>query len=105
METNLPESDINRIAAIVVELIARRLSSPVPQVSEATKSGGNIDTQLPERLAYSRKELAAELNLSPVPLWRLETKGLIKPVPGVRHKMYSNAEVNRFLSGKNVGWK
>ncbi len=105
METNLSESDINRIAASVVDLIARRLSSPGAEVSPATKSGGNIDTQLSERLAYSRKELAAELSMSPVTLWRLEAKGLIKPVPGVRHKMYSKAEVNRFLSGKSVGWK
>lgn len=52
-----------------------------------------------ERLAYTRQELCEALKVSAVTLWRLERTGRIRPVPGVRHKLYSIAEVQRFLAG------
>lgn len=52
-----------------------------------------------ERLAYTRSELCSSLNISPITLWRLERRGLIRSVPGVRHKIFSVAEVQRFLAG------
>ena len=51
-----------------------------------------------ERLAYTKKELLVSLSLSPVTLWRLEKRGLIHPIAGIRHKIYSVAEVKRFLA-------
>jgi len=54
-----------------------------------------------ERLAYTKKELLAYLNLSPVTLWRLEKRGLIRPIAGIRHKRYSVAEVKRFLERRD----
>lgn len=52
------------------------------------------------RLAYSKNELSQLLGLSPVTLWRLEKKGLLRPVAGVRHKLYSAHAVARFLEGR-----
>ncbi len=51
-----------------------------------------------ERLAYTKDELCASLTLSPVTLWRLEKRGLIHSVAGIRHKLYSVTEVKRFLA-------
>ena len=51
-----------------------------------------------ERLAYTKEELCVSLSLSPVTLWRLEKRGLIHAVAGIRHKIYSVAEVKRLLT-------
>ncbi len=51
-----------------------------------------------ERLAYTKDELCTSLSLSPITLWRLEKRGLIHAVAGIRHKLYSVAEVKRFLA-------
>ena len=53
-----------------------------------------------ERLAYTKDELTKALSLSPVTLWRLEKRGLIHAVTGIRHKLYSVSEVKRFLAGR-----
>ena len=55
-------------------------------------------TQQIERLTYTQKELVALLSLSPVTLWRSERRGLIHSIAGIRHKLYSVAEVKRFLA-------
>lgn len=55
-------------------------------------------TQQIERLAYTKEELCASLSLSPVTLWRLEKRGMIHSIAGIRHKHYSVAEVKRFLA-------
>ena len=51
-----------------------------------------------ERLAYTKEELCVSLSLSPITLWRLEKRGLIHSIAGIRHKLYSVAEVKRFLA-------
>ena len=51
-----------------------------------------------ERLVYTKDELCTSLSLSPVTLWRLEKRGLIHAVAGIRHKIYSVAEVKRLLT-------
>lgn len=53
-----------------------------------------------EKLAYSGKELEAILGVSTVTLWRLEKRGLLKPVSGIRHKIYSRKSVESFLEGR-----
>jgi len=55
-----------------------------------------------EKLAYSTAELCAAVGISRVTAYRLEKRGLLRPVPGLRHKIYSREEVARFLSGKGV---
>ena len=54
--------------------------------------------QQTERLAYTKEELCALLSISPITLWRLEKRGLIHSIAGIRHKLYSVAEVKRFLA-------
>lgn len=52
-----------------------------------------------ERLAYNTRELATAIGISPVSIWRLRQRGLLNPIPGLRHKLFSRAEVDRFLRG------
>lgn len=54
------------------------------------------------KLAYTAAELCAALSISSVTLWRLEKRGLLKAVPGIRHKLYSADSVRQFLNGKRV---
>jgi hypothetical protein len=53
-----------------------------------------------EKLAYSSEELCAALGLSKVSIWRLEKRGLLEPIVGLRHKRYSSTAVHRFLNAK-----
>ena len=58
-----------------------------------------------ERLAYTKDELTKALSLSPITLWRLEKRGLIHSIAGIRHKLYSAAEVKRFLAGRKESYR
>ena len=53
-----------------------------------------------EKLAYNTAELCAALGLCQTTLWRLNHRGLLRPIPGLRHRLYAKTEVQRFLSGK-----
>ena len=55
-----------------------------------------------EKLAYNQAELCAVLGLSKVTLWRLEKRGLLTPVSGVRNKIYSRRAVLAFIDGKGA---
>ena len=50
------------------------------------------------RLVYTKAELTQALGLSSITIHRLEQRGLLNPVQGVRHKLFALAEVDRFLS-------
>uniref|UniRef100_UPI00404A0AC1 hypothetical protein n=1 Tax=Cephaloticoccus sp. TaxID=1985742 RepID=UPI00404A0AC1 len=50
------------------------------------------------RLTYTKRELCAALHLSPVTLWRLEQRGVLMPLRGLRHKIYPVSVVERFLA-------
>jgi hypothetical protein len=100
MPQTLSEEDIDSIARRVVTLIGERLVAPTSSPPPFTTSQAEKPkSQVPVRLAYSVNELAAELRVSRVTLWRLEVRGLLKSVPGIRHKIYSHAEIQRFLAG------
>ena len=105
MPATLSEEDVDSIARRVVALIGERLVTPVPpsQASPAPQAD-KPKSQVPARLAYTVDELATELRVSRVTLWRLEVRGLLKSVPGIRHKIYSQAEVQRFLAGERSKW-
>lgn len=60
----------------------------------------NIPDAPLERLTYTKAELCKALRLSPTTLWRLEKKGLLEPIPGLRHKIFSRNAVERFIDGK-----
>jgi len=53
-----------------------------------------------EKLTYSTADLCSALGLSSVTLWRLSRRGLLRPIQGIRHRLYAKTEVQRFLSGK-----
>lgn len=54
-----------------------------------------------EALACRRREACRLLGgISTVSLWRLEKRGLIRPVPGLRHKLYAIQSLRDFVSGK-----
>lgn len=52
------------------------------------------------RLTFTKQEVAEALNISLTQVWRLERDGLLRPLVGIRHKRFSVAEVNRYLSGR-----
>lgn len=51
------------------------------------------------RLTYTKAELCKALGLSNTTLWRLEQRGLLKPLAGLRHKIYPVTAVEKFLAG------
>jgi len=49
------------------------------------------------RLAYTRKETAAALGVTPITIDRLARKGLLRPSRGMRRPLYTIREIERFL--------
>lgn len=49
------------------------------------------------RLAYTKAQLLEVLPVSPTTLWRWEKRNILKPIPGIRHKLYSVAAVRRIV--------
>jgi hypothetical protein len=78
--------------------VVERNEQPLVSNNENAPTRHSEAAQKIERLAYTKEELCASLSLSPVTLWRLEKRGLIHSVAGIRHKLYSVAEVKRFLA-------
>ena len=50
------------------------------------------------RLVYTKTELTKALGLSSITIYRLEQRGLLHPVQGIRHKLFTIAEVDSFLA-------
>jgi hypothetical protein len=99
MTQDLTAIDIESIALRVVEIIGERFAKPA--AAPARLAAESLLAGASEKLAYSKKELCATLGLSGTTLWRLEALGRIRSVAGVRHKVYSRKEIERFL---NAGW-
>ena len=53
-----------------------------------------------ERLTYSTREACTALGVSPVTLWRLEKRGLLRPVAGLRTKLWPITELKAFVEGR-----
>jgi len=51
----------------------------------------------PNRLAYSRKEAAEILGISPITVDRLAKRGLLRPSRATRRPLYPKWELERFL--------
>ena len=94
----LSDADVDAVARRVVEIIGMQLSeTKAPEPSQAPPPAPL--KALTPKLAYSLQELSEELGISRVSFYRLEAKGILKPLPHLRHKIYSREEVARFLSG------
>jgi excisionase family DNA binding protein len=61
--------------------------------SGARQSGTSV-----ARLAYSIKETAAALGVSPISVRRLIDRGLLRPNRALRHLRISANEIKRFLA-------
>ena len=90
------DEDIDAIAHRVVALIANRLNAVAPTVIPPPAIPATM-TKAP-KLTSHQDGLAEELSMSPVSIWRLEQRGLLKSVPGLRTKLYSWREVDRYLN-------
>lgn len=100
MNQTLSDADINAIAERVLDLAVQRLSSPRPVTvpQQPTTPPAEIRVVAPPKLAYSLRELSVELGVSRASIYRLIDRGLIKPLPYLRTKMFPRQEVDRFLS-------
>lgn len=97
--TTLSEEDLDRIAKRVVGLIAERLTAPVVQPKREEKPAAPKPPEPQKvKLAYTVQQLSEELGLSPVTIYRLEQRGLIRSSRAVRRKIYAHTEVQRFLA-------
>jgi len=52
-----------------------------------------------ERLALTAAEVCETLQISDVTLWRIQQKGLLSPIDGIRHRRFFVEAVRRFASG------
>ena len=57
---------------------------------------GTTNSNLP-RLAFSMKETAQMLGVAYITVFRLQKRGKLRSTSGLRHKMFSGAEIQRFL--------
>jgi hypothetical protein len=63
-------------------------------MTNETKGEGRV-----ERLTYNAREARQALGVSSTTLWRLEKRGLIAPIGGLRTKLFSIAAIRRFVDG------
>ena len=102
MGRTLTDDDVDAIANRVVELVAKRLADPAPpRDTPPPAPSPQPEKPLPPKLAFTLKELAAELGVSKASIYRLEERGLLKSLPYLRIKIYARREVERFL---NASW-
>jgi len=97
MPRTLSDEDIDAIASRVLDKLGLRLTTP--SVPAPASPQLPPPPSLAPKLAYTLKELSAELGISKVSLYRFELRGLLKPLPYFRHKVFSREEVERFLAG------
>lgn len=67
-----------------------------PSFSTSAKAV-DVPPNVVECLTYTAKEACAALGISNTSLWRWERRGLVKPMPGIRHKLYSRKALSRFV--------
>ena len=106
----LDSEDVHAIASAVADELSRRLAGiAATQNRPAFAAGaqppiqttaGTITPPKVVRLAYTAAETCQAFGIGKVTLWRLEKRGLIQSIPGIRHRLYSVEAVNRFLEGR-----
>lgn len=102
MSRTLTDEDIDRIAERVLELVAERLVSRPPATPAPPPVPPTVHQKdpapKPSKLGYSVGELSAEIGVSKVTIYRLIDRGLLRPLPYIRTKIFSHQEVARFLA-------
>jgi hypothetical protein len=104
MTKTLSDEDVETVALRVVALLGERLTAATPPPLAPATPAAVESKGAATRLAYTLKQLCAELSLSPDTVYKLEACGRIKSLPGIRRKIYSRAEVERFLAGGKARW-
>jgi hypothetical protein len=91
---DLTPNDVTDAAIQIMRLIApaTTVEAFVPDTRAAIKLPSS------QKLTYSAKELRELLGVSSVTLWRLEKRGILTPLPDLRHKLYPAKMVEKFLS-------
>jgi hypothetical protein len=56
-------------------------------------------------VGLTAKKLCAELSLSRDTIYKLESAGRLKAIHGIRHKIFSQTAVERFLRGDRADWQ
>jgi hypothetical protein len=94
----LSDEDVEAIANRVVQLVAKRMADTAPpRETPPPAPSPQPEKPLPPKLAFTLKELSAELGISKASIYRLEERGLLKSLPYLRTKVYARREVERFL--------
>lgn len=88
---------IGQIVEVAHPTISLYIAKPAAGVHR--EQGGVGETEpLRERWTYTSAEVCSALQISKVTLWRLEKRGLLTPIPHLRHKRYFVGSVQSFLS-------
>ena len=89
----------------LLQAVGQRLSAGVtlPAVAPPSDKPGRTTKELAPKLAFTLKELSAELGVSRVTIYRLTARGLLKPLPYFRTKVFAKTEVERFLA-EGLDW-
>lgn len=106
MGRTLSDEDVDAIARRLLKLIGDRFlieDVSVPSAPPAATPTPMLPKVTP-KLAYSLKELSAELGISKASIYRLTYRGLLKPLPHLRTKLFARAEVERFLA-EGMDWQ
>jgi hypothetical protein len=108
MGRTLSDEDVDAIARRLIKLIGDRflindVSVPTAPPS-TTPASASASPKVTPKLAYSLKELSAELGISKASIYRLTYRGLLKPLPHLRTKLFAQTEVERFLA-EGMDWQ
>lgn len=104
MELTLSEKDIEAIALRVVEEIGARFATPMGWTPPIAPPPAIAVLAPKPKLTYTLKELAEELGVSKISVYRLIDRGLIKSLPYLRRKIFTREKVERFLrEGPKIG--
>lgn len=106
----LNDEDIEAIVQRLLQVMGQRLSASVipiaitpPAIVPPPARAEPATKEVTPKLAYTLKELSAELGVSKVTIYRLTARGLLKPLPYLRTKVFARAEVERFLA-EGMDW-
>ena len=100
----LTDEDIDAIVNRLLPALGKRLLAAEPPVA-APPPPPRVEPprERPPKLAYTLKELCAEMSVSPATIYRLIARRLLRPLPYLRTKMFTRAEVERFLA-EGMDW-
>lgn len=115
MPRTLSDEDCDAIVQKLFERLSRCLDASLKKDGDADRNNSayadarlRAEESCPAgnpsnaKLVYSLKELSALLGISTLTLRRLNTRGLIRSLPGIRHKIFSRREVDRFINASST---